>query len=1029
MRSLYPAGIVLCLHIMHVFGYSMGWQPQPRQDAVVSWPVAGDEFEYRVTVISDAVFRVELINSGSDGDDRPTLRVKNRDLGSTPTYTTTPDGNGAITVSTSQASIRIDGSKPIPSSCAKTTDGMDQVGGQRVPAYPQGLPNVSLPQCCAACDNTTGCTTFVWASDSEMCYLMKGVQSTVSASNRTLGSRIPIGSASGGTCLPAGSVSATFQLVAGPPLPPANWTGKWTDASSAAGNLGGVWEKLDCYSNPSECFDTYVTGEHSGILSTDGWAVLDETTTARLSGTQSDDGVFGPWWAVTSTDPPVAATTDVCDVLVLLEGRDFVSAARDWQEVSGPIQLLDEEMYDVWWSRHDPWNASQLHDLLQGYADNNLPMRSISIDMQWHTLGYMDNPPDVNGPGDTCTIDDDDGLPVVLNHGPLPRNRLDSSRNSSRSGTELVTELAVGDTKCKGWGGFDWNTTAYPNPKDFVDSYFHSPTGNPIKNPINVLLNVHPQDGIDHCQAKYAEFAAFTGVDPASNETVTMDNGNHTLMLKFFSDYLGADPLSSVDAWWTDYYGSMGPTDPRQSSSQLLWSNYMYGTSQLVQRGRRPMVLTRRGGLGDHAFSPAFSGDVFQSWDTLAYEVNFTARAASGALQSWSHDIGGFHRFGRTAGACVRGDGNVTDPLAAELYMRWIQAAVFWPHMRTHCRFCERRVWMFTGFADAMGDAFRVRHAMVPHLYSAIATAAETSAPYPIRSLFVDYPEEPLAMQFADRQFIYCDNVTVAPIARPGLVSTDGDEFTGISGAITASASNGAAPLAMTQQLFVPPGEWVTWEAARAFKGPSTATLELSSVTSLPALVRGGSVVFTRPWNASSAGPMVKRPLTAVVFPSSEWMSTPGASHDRAADGVLRVDSRRVELYEDDGKSAPASGTVGAPLRSRQLAGGFRASCRTPVEYEVVRAAETGRVSIRGTVGPSIGAACSPVGTTRAVRVELRGAGIQDGPLGQARGLLGRAEPADGLCPSCRPGGTVLLLDAEADTSAPGGIKFEMPLS
>ena len=45
----------------------------------------------------------------------------------------------------------------------------------------------------------------------------------------------------------------------------------------------------------------------------------------------------------------------------------------------------------------------------------------------------------------------------------------------------------------------------------------------------------------------------------------------------------------------------------------------MYGTSQLVQRGRRPMVLSRRGGLGDHAYSPAFTGDTFQSWDTLRY--------------------------------------------------------------------------------------------------------------------------------------------------------------------------------------------------------------------------------------------------------------------------------------------------------------------------------------------------------------------------------------------------------------------------
>jgi len=233
------------------------------------------------------------------------------------------------------------------------------------------ISNATLDLCCAACDNTTGCTTFVWASDDGMCYLMRGVRSlSVNATNRVVGSRL----LSNGTfptvgegCLPRGAVSARFQLVAGAATSPVNWTGQWLSGESPTGNLGGVQSKLDCYSTPAECYEQYVNSEYTGLLSTDGWAVLDETMTARLAGTQSGT-VFGPWWVPTATDPPTAVTRDVCDSLLLLHGRDYKAVARDWQEVSGPLQLLDRTMYDVWWSRHDPWNSTQLKELLEGYS-------------------------------------------------------------------------------------------------------------------------------------------------------------------------------------------------------------------------------------------------------------------------------------------------------------------------------------------------------------------------------------------------------------------------------------------------------------------------------------------------------------------------------------------------------------------------------------------------------------------------------------------------------------------------------------
>ncbi len=45
--------------------------------------------------------------------------------------------------------------------------GTDETGGTRVPQYPNGTAAGDQGDCCALCDATTGCTTWVFALPSE----------------------------------------------------------------------------------------------------------------------------------------------------------------------------------------------------------------------------------------------------------------------------------------------------------------------------------------------------------------------------------------------------------------------------------------------------------------------------------------------------------------------------------------------------------------------------------------------------------------------------------------------------------------------------------------------------------------------------------------------------------------------------------------------------------------------------------------------------------------------------------------------
>lgn len=76
--------------------------------------------------------------------------------------------------------------------------------------------------------------------------------------------------------------------------------------------------------------------------------------------------------------------------------------------------------------------------------------------------------------------------------------------------------------------------------------------GNVTGWPLKMSFNVHPQTGIDHCDSRYAQFAAAVGVDPATNVTIPCDFGNATWYNALTSIYMDAAPLHLVDIWWTE---------------------------------------------------------------------------------------------------------------------------------------------------------------------------------------------------------------------------------------------------------------------------------------------------------------------------------------------------------------------------------------------------------------------------------------------------------------------------------------------
>jgi alpha-glucosidase (family GH31 glycosyl hydrolase) len=201
-----------------------------------------------------------------------------------------------------------------------------------------------------------------------------------------------------------------------------------------------------------------------------------------------------------------------------------------------------------------------------------------------------------------------------------------------------------------------------------------------------------------------------------------------------------------------------------------------------------------------------FSGDALISWASLDFQPEFTATASNIGYGWWSHDIGG-HLWG------VRDD---------ELATRWVQYGVFSPILRLHSSsnpFLVKEPWLYPREAhDAMNEALRFRHRLVPYLHTMNHRAAVEGVPL-VRPMYHLAPGDRRAYAVPN-QFAFGSELVVAPITAPR------DPVT-LRGEVRA---------------WLPPGAWVDIFTETAYDGDREIDLHRDG-RSIPVLLRAGGIV------------------------------------------------------------------------------------------------------------------------------------------------------------------------------------------
>lgn len=581
----------------------------------------------------------------------------------------------------------------------------------------------------------------------------------------------------------------------------------WSPGTTDTQNLGGAFHALDCYDAPENCVADYANSQRPGLLSRSGWFLLDDSTSARLVAPNASFPSPIPFW--------YANASTVADWYFFGHGHNYRQALADYALLGGAPSLAPASAYGVWWSHWQAFSQSQfVSDILGGYANYSLPLNHVVLDVDWHTEST--------------------------------------------------------DPTCYNYGGFTVNTTLWPQWQQFVNSLMDgtNPTGRPMK----LLLNLHPQGGIDHCQTNWLQFAAAAGIDASAVDILPCTYGNQRVAAAAFSAFMDASPLTNVSAWWTDFdyegdcYDAPDGATP-SSYAGIAWSNEVFAGHQRT-RGRRPFTLSRSGGLGAHRNPVHFSGDAQQDERILAAELAITPQAANVLHAAWSHDVGGFMCYNLPDSDC---DGNPAYNHSGLLYLRWIQAGVTWPILRTHASHwgnMERRIWEFPQYTALMADALRLRNALGPYIYSNARTAYDTGVA-PIHPLYYDSPEAPEAYNYTT-QYAFGDVLLASPVF-----------------AVNATLVVNGSYVGNTKPVWLPEGSWTNWNGTQSWSGPTVVDNVLYGLQDIPLFAKAGCVIPMKTMESVTA--VAADPLIWAV-----WPATPsGGTSNYCA----------FQLYEDDGDS------------------------------------------------------------------------------------------------------------------------------
>ncbi len=300
---------------------------------------------------------------------------------------------------------------------------------------------------------------------------------------------------------------------------------------------------------------------------------------------------------------------------------------------------------------------------------------------------------------------------------------------------------------------------------------------------VRLMLNDHPEPAAPHA------------LDPRE--------------LRYRRDGLTSLLELGADYWWFDRNWHVSLGEPAPGLSKEVWGMRLYhDIAQAQAPDHRVGLMSNVEGIDNgrlngpsspaaHRFPIWWTGDTRATWDALAAGVRNAVRAGVHSLLPYvSEDLGGHH-----------------DLPDDELYLRFVQFGALSPICRLHCSYkLTRHPWDY-GTGATAADYLRLRHRLLPTLYTAARASHDTGLPI-TRRCDLEWPGH--ADASADTQYLLGPDLLVAPVLEaavplapvPAALLTQPDGTPGLKASYFANDAWSGAPRAECCEAQLLHGWW-----------------------------------------------------------------------------------------------------------------------------------------------------------------------------------------------------------------------------
>ena len=279
------------------------------------------------------------------------------------------------------------------------------------------------------------------------------------------------------------------------------------------------------------------------------------------------------------------------------------------------------------------------------------------------------------------------------------------------------------------------------------------------------------------------EDVGLAGIWNDMNEPAIMDVPTKTFPLDIRHDYDG-NPCSHRKAH--NVYG-------------MQMSRASYHGVKKSAFPQRPFLITRSTFSGGQRYSSIWTGDNIATWEHLWVANVQAQRLAISGFSFVGSDIGGF-----------------TEHPTMELFVRWMQLAVFHPLMRTHSSgdHGQQEPWSFGEEAtDLVREAIELRYQLLPYHYTTFYQYTEEGKPMLRPLVFFDH-EDPQTWYRQD-EFLFGDHILVCPVLEPNRQS---------------------------RRMYIPRGQWYHLYSDALYQGGREQEIP-TPMNEIPSFVRAGAII------------------------------------------------------------------------------------------------------------------------------------------------------------------------------------------